>query len=302
VTRVQVLLSTYNGHRYLPELLDSIARQTGVQVEVLARDDGSTDGTWELLREIRNGLPITACRGDRLGPVGSFFWLLEHASPEADFLALADQDDVWLPRKLARAVERLAVQVPDRPAMYCSRLTLVDEQLGFLGSSPPAPKGPSFENSLAQNIAAGCTMVLNQAARAALDRGYPARAFMHDWWIYQVVTGLGVVVHDAESHILYRQHAGNVVGADHPGLRRLTTRIRGARQRGFRTFSDAQLRELQRIHGGCLSPDHQALLQHHLDARRSVSRRLGLAFDRELVLQAWWQEVLFRCLVLLNRM
>jgi glycosyltransferase involved in cell wall biosynthesis len=302
VTHVQVLLSTYNGARHLPELLASILRQQGVRVDVLARDDGSRDETWAILQAHECTSALRAYRGTHLGAVDSFFQLLQDASPRADYLALADQDDVWLDGKLARAVALLSGQPPGAPAMYCSRLMLTDDALMPIGYSEPAPRGPSFANSLVQNIATGCTIVLNRPACEALLRDIPHTAFMHDWWIYQVVAGLGSVVYDDQSFILYRQHGGNVIGAPGTALDRVVTRVRRGIRRGFRHVGASQLEELDRIHGSFLPPRHRDTLRRHLEARRSIRPRLELAFGSELVLQYGWQGVMCRCLLLLNRL
>ena len=299
--RVQVLLATYNGRNYLPALLDSVFGQHGADVEVLARDDGSTDGTWELLADYARRRPLAPHAGGHLGVVSGYFWLLEHASPTADYIALADQDDVWLPDKLSRAIALLGAPDDTTPAMYCSRLTLVDADLRVLGYSEGAPRGPSFENSLVQNIATGCTIVLNRAAHTELLRGLPPIAAMHDWWIYQVIAGLGRVVYDEESRILYRQHRDNVVGAAHTWLGGLSVRARRLYQRRFRPFRSAQLRELERIHGPRLPAPARAALRRCLDAEHEPRERLQLAFGRDVVFQSAWQQMVFRCLVLLNR-
>ena len=299
--RVQVLLATYNGRRYLPELLDSVFGQREVDVDVLARDDGSDDGTWELLADAASRRPLVAHAGSRLGVVPGYFWLLERASPSADYIALADQDDVWLPDKLSRAITLLGDPDDATPAMYCSRLTLVSADLRVLAPSDGAPRGPSFENSLVQNIAPGCTIVLNRAAHAELLRGLPTTAAMHDWWIYQVISGLGRVVYDDESRILYRQHRDNVVGAAHTWLGGVTIRARRLLQRRLRPFRSAQLRELERIHGPRLPAQSRAALRRCLDAEHEPRERLQLAFGRGVVFQSGWQQLVFRCLVLLNR-
>jgi glycosyltransferase involved in cell wall biosynthesis len=299
--RVQVLLATYNGRAYLPELLDSVFGQRGVDVEVLARDDGSDDGTWDLLADYASRRPLVARAGTHLGVVPGYFWLLERASPTADYIALADQDDVWLPDKLSRAIALLGAPHDTTPAMYCSRLTLVSADLRVLASSEGAPRGPSFENSLVQNIAPGCTIVLNRAAHTELLRGFPRSAAMHDWWIYQVIAGLGRVVYDDESRILYRQHRDNVVGAAHTWLGGVAVRARRLFQRRLRPFRTAQLHELERIHGSRLPAPARAALRRCLDAEHEPRERLQLAFGRDVVFQSAWQQMVFRCLVLLNR-
>jgi glycosyltransferase involved in cell wall biosynthesis len=299
--RVQVLLATYNGRTYLPELLDSVFGQRGVDVEVFARDDGSSDGTSDLLADYASRRPLVAHAGSHLGVVPGYFWLLERASPITDYIALADQDDVWLPDKLSRAIALLGAPHDTTPAMYCSRLTLVDADLRVLASSAGAPRGPSFENSLVQNIAPGCTIVLNRAAHTELLRGLPRIAAMHDWWIYQVIAGLGRVVYDDESRILYRQHRDNVVGAAHTWLGGVTVRARRLFQRRLRPFRTAQLHELERIHGPRLPAPARAALRRCLDAEHEPRERLQLAFGRDVVFQSAWQQMVFRCLVLLNR-
>jgi glycosyltransferase involved in cell wall biosynthesis len=298
---VQVLLATYNGRTYLPELLDSIFGQIGVDVEVLARDDGSDDGTLDVLADYASRHRLVAHAGGHLGVVPGYFWLLERASPGADYVALADQDDVWLPDKLSRAITLLGDAHDPTPAMYCSRLTLVTADLRVLACSQGAPRGPSFENSLVQNIAPGCTIVLNRAARTELLRGLPRIAAMHDWWIYQVIAGLGRVVYDDESRILYRQHRDNVVGAAHTWLGGVAVRAKRLFQRRLRPFRTPQLHELERIHGARLPALARAALRRCLDAEHEPRERLQLALGRHVVFQSTWQQMVFRCLVLLNR-
>jgi glycosyltransferase involved in cell wall biosynthesis len=298
---VQVLLSTYNGRPYLPELLDSVFGQHGMDVEVFARDDGSDDGTWDVLTDYASRWPLVAHAGSHLGVVPGYFWLLEKASRTADYIALADQDDVWLPDKLSRAITLLGAPHDATPAMYCSRLTLVDPDLRPLGFSEAAPRGPSFENSLVQNIAPGCTIVLNRAAQTELLRGLPRTAAMHDWWIYQVIAGLGRVVYDDESRILYRQHPDNVVGAPRTWLGGVMVRARRLFHRRFRPFRSAQLHELERIHGSRLPASARATLRRCLEAEHAPRERLQLAFGRGVVFQSALQQMVFRCLVLLNR-
>src|SRR5699024_5497942 len=103
--------------------------------------------------------------------------------------------------KIERAISFLEKE-EDSSAMYCSRLKIVDEQLRLLKYSLIPRRGVSFENSLIQNVATGCTMVLNQKAVQVLQKEFPKHAVMHDWWIYQVISAVGKVVYDKESYIL----------------------------------------------------------------------------------------------------
>ena len=297
--RVQVLLSTYNGQAHVARLIDSVLGQQGVDVELLVRDDGSTDDTLALLATYASRPNVRVVPGRNLGAVRSFFWLLQHASRAADAIALADQDDVWLPDKLRSAADALARLPRDEPALYCSALTLVDNDLREIGRSAALRRAPSFENSLVENVVTGCTAVLNQRAVAVVTGELPATAHMHDWWLYQVVAGLGRVVYDPHSHILYRQHGGNVVGAAAGAARGWLARLRRVAARRRVMLPPTQLRELLRIHGRALPGPHRALLTRFVQPQ-TVRDRLALALFPGLVCQARWKAVAVRCLLLLG--
>lgn len=209
-----ILLSTFNGEKYLAEQLDSLLGQTCQEWMLLVRDDGSTDGTRKILAEYacRDSRIELLPHNQRLGAADSYLELLSLA-PEADYYAFCDQDDVWLPGKLSRSVQRL-VGHEAMPALYCSGLQLVDDELRPLGWSRALRLEPCFLNSLVENIAIGCTLVLNRQACQLLRLRIPPRRqiYMHDWWCYQVISAFGLVIYDPESFILYRQHAANTLG------------------------------------------------------------------------------------------
>lgn len=302
MSRVQVLLSTYNGERFLAPLLDSVLAQTHRDLEVRVRDDGSRDATWAILERYAARAPVRPERGKNLGVVRSFFTLLQSSDPNAAFLAFADQDDVWMEEKLARAVTALGAQDARTPALYCARLTLVDEDLHPRGLSPLPARGPSFANALVQNIATGCTIVINQAARRVLLRGMPRVAWMHDWWMYLVVAACGVVIYDPEPRTLYRQHGSNMVGSARDPLRRMAVKMARFARRGFALQSRvAQAEELRRIHGAWLDARKQAQLDRFLEGRRTLAERLRFIRGGDVVYQSRLDDTLFKGLILLNR-
>jgi glycosyltransferase involved in cell wall biosynthesis len=212
--RVCILLSTFGGATFLPAQLASLEAQRDVDWRLLWRDDGSRDATVEILRDFgaRTGRATELDLPGRLGPGASFLALL--AAAPGGMVAFCDQDDVWLPDKLARAVAALAALPADRPALYCARQRLVDAELREAGLSPLPGRPPGFGNALVQNIATGCTVVLNDAARRLVAAVPMPAGSMHDWWCYLLVTGCGgQVVFDGEPALLYRQHGRNAVGA-----------------------------------------------------------------------------------------
>ncbi|MDT7951359.1 MAG: glycosyltransferase family 2 protein [Acetobacteraceae bacterium] len=227
--RVAILLSTFNGARFLPAQLDSLLRQTERGWLLLWRDDGSSDETVAIVEAFAREVGGERCRRvereGRLGVAGSFYALLAAAQPLGLPVAFADQDDVWLPEKLSRALAALAPV--ERPALYCSRQVLVDDALEPIGGSPPFRRPPSFAGALTQNIATGCTVVLNAAAATLVDRSTKPQGPLHDWWSYLLVAGAGgTVIADPEPTILYRQHAANLVGAPSTRRRRAIAALR----------------------------------------------------------------------------
>ena len=153
-----------------------------------------------------------------MGPLGvarSFLFLLAAARAAGhDFYAFADQDDVWLPGKLAAGCARLSAIPAGVPALYCSAQILVDRNLRRIGCSPALRRAPGFPGSLTQNIATGCTVMLNAAAADLVLAGVPPAGTLHDWWCYLMVSAAGgTVIADPAATVLYRQHRGNRIGA-----------------------------------------------------------------------------------------
>ncbi|WP_159081932.1 glycosyltransferase family 2 protein [Paenibacillus sp. CAA11] len=218
---VQVLLSSYNGEKYIHEQLDSLESQrlTNIDLTVLIRDDGSKDATSSILKQYSDQYPqlYHYIEGDNLGAKGSFFKLIQMANPNKDYYAFCDQDDIWAKDKLQRAIQCLESEGDlDRPLMYCSSTQMVDSNLVPLQVWPKAPRLPiSIHNALVENIAVGCTMVINRAAMNLMKEHQPNNldhVIMHDWWVYLVISAFGKVLFDSEPHILYRQHQENVQG------------------------------------------------------------------------------------------
>lgn len=239
--RVAILLSTFNGEAFLREQLDSLLNQTHQDWVLYWRDDGSRDETRAVMAEFvgRAGqgrcVEISGPSGN-LGPAASFHALLCSVSEglaQSDAVAFADQDDVWLPNKLERGLGALAALPPDVPALYCARQVLVDAQLNRIGLSVLASNDGAFPAALAQNVATGCTVMLNSRAAKLVAASVPSTATQHDWWCYLVVTAAGgVLVQDSEPVILYRQHGGNAVGAPRSMLHRAV----GVLRRGPQAF------------------------------------------------------------------
>ncbi len=214
---VTILMAVRNGAGFLPAQLRSIASQSHSAWRLWASDDGSVDRSPEILSAFAgHGHEVRLWPGPRKGAAANFLSLARRIEPEsAGWVGFADQDDVWLPDRLSRGIGALRALPRHRPALYCSRSWIVDCALKDARLSPPRPHGPSFRNALLQNIAAGNTILLNPAAArlAAVAARRVGPVPMHDWWLYQLITGVGgAVIHDDMPTILYRQHGQNVMG------------------------------------------------------------------------------------------
>jgi len=210
---VAILLCSYNGAAFLPQQLASLQSQTHRNWRLVVSDDGSTDGSREICERMIESCQLEVRDGPKRGICQNFLSLITDARIGGDYFAYCDQDDIWHPDKLERAISTLATIPSAKPAMYCSRTHVVAADGSHLGFSPLCPRPPDFRNALVENIASGNTIVMNKAARDLFVAAGPQNVMLHDWWTYQLVSGAGgIVSYDPVPSLDYRQHANNAVG------------------------------------------------------------------------------------------
>lgn len=301
--RVQVLLSTFFGESYLKYLMDSLLAQDYPNLEILIRDDGSKDRTIDLLQEYaasRNEINIIC--GKNLGFIQSFFKLFELADPSADYFALCDQDDVWLPDKISRSIQLLRSYPSEKPLLYCSRLTLVDKELKWLSYSPIPKKGLSFNNALVECSVLGCTMVLNRAGYLLLKE-FPKRSvYGHDWWLYLAISAFGKIIYDRESRILYRQHENNLFGGSTNVAVDLKDKVNRFIHQGKYQPVVKQAMEFSRIYRSLLPDDSKKSLDEFIESRKSLWKRLNYTMLGDVYRQNNFDNSILKGLLLLNRL
>ncbi len=299
-----VLLSTYNGEKYLAEQLDSLLAQDYTDILIHIRDDGSADSTRLILdRYAARYKNISVVRGDNLGVAQSFFQLLQNADETADYFAFCDQDDVWLPNKLSRAASALSDIDPKTPALYFSSYSIVDEHLNFLGNFP-APKRVGFKSALVENVATGCTVVLNRAARTLVLWRLPEHVIMHDWWCYAVVCSMnGIICFDDKPTVLYRQHSANITGTSATFFGKMRRHWLQFMSRDERVISlTDQARELQRCFGNQMPDENKRVLARFLASKQSVWRRLIYLFlNNDVSRQSLVENAILKINIALNR-
>ena len=218
--KVQVLMSTYNGEKYLKEQIESILQQEEVEISLLIRDDGSTDKTVEIITDIiKENNNVSFYTGPNIGPAKSFMELINN-SKEADYYAFSDQDDVWNSKKIISAINKLEDK-ENGPSLYLSALEIVDEELKPI-TVRKVTGNFTFEGEIIKNFATGCTQVFNKKLYEYIKSYTPNYIIMHDSWITRVCYAIGGnVIIDEQTYIKYRQHSNNVIGYKDKTMRKL---------------------------------------------------------------------------------
>ena len=217
---VQILLSTYNGEKYLGAQLDSILDQTEKNWQLLIRDDGSTDGTIDILRDYISRIPeklVLITEGQGGNSSSSFMSLLSHA--DAPYIMFCDQDDVWSNDKVESGLKELKLlEHKNAVALYFTDMQVVDAELEELHPSffEQQKLDPSWSQdpyqAFVQSCAAGCSMIFTKAL-AEQVKPIEVALFQHDHWMLMNASYLGIVGYGTERTVQYRQHGSNVLGA-----------------------------------------------------------------------------------------
>lgn len=223
--KIIVLLSTYNGEKFLQAQLESLIAQTDVDLEILARDDGSKDNTTAILNNWQERNLLKWYSSTNLGCCKSFINLLKTATDNA-YYAFCDQDDIWLPNKLSLTMSKMQEiekANPEKPIIIHSDMNIVDEELNIIHESFWQSSGlrpdilKTFPYLCVCNCVNGCTVLMNSQARKLILEKYVE----HNIIIHDVISALtvsyygGIIDYIKEPTVLYRQHSNNVVGATH---------------------------------------------------------------------------------------
>lgn len=260
--KVKVLLSTYNGEKYIQEQIESILNQTYSNIEIIVRDDGSKDKTVEILKEYEKERKITLYLGENKGFISSFFELLQ-MEDGADYYAFSDQDDIWKPDKIERAVTSLDKKAQTIPLLYTSSYEICDE-LGNVVSKAKKVKNISFANALVECIAPGMTMVINQTARGLVISKETKQCYYHDWWIYLVCVATGQVIYDDYESVKYRRHIDSVTNIENNIVKRQLWRIQQIFQKQYFKKTKQQIRFFYQQYERELSVENKKIIKPFL--------------------------------------
>lgn len=302
IMNIQVLMSTYNGQKYLKDQIDSILKQSGVNVSLLIRDDGSTDETRYILEKYEKKYEnIQVVYGNNIGWKNSFIQLLR-LSGDTEYFAFSDQDDVWLQDKLSSAVTIMRESGYKGAVLYHSISKYVDENLNELKNNRIYEEPLNGNEALLNAWTQGSNMVLNRELRDLCIRHIPSSHCAHDMWVYLVAYFMGHIIFDKHAHILYRQHGQNVTGGNALSGRKFSSRFRQAIKR-LQT-QDLYVnygKELYIGYKDCLNEESQNLLIQWAQYQDDIKIKYRLLKDRTVKRRTLIGTICLKCAIMFSK-
>lgn len=281
--KVAVLMSTYNGEKFIRDQIDSVLSQRDVEVVLWVRDDGSRDGTCDVLEEYSSKGKLHWYTGENLHSAKSFMNLVNKINGY-DYYAFCDQDDVWKQNKLKRAIEFIKKEEiinPNSPVFYNSDYQLVDAEMNLLPESYHK-SNTTYNAAILSSCATGCTVVFNNALRNYLIMFSPEYQAMHDSWACRVCLAVGgkVIFDEEYKSLYYRQHGANVLG-DHRNIR---TRVKLIVKRivSQECAASRQAQELLKGYSSFMTKKNIEITKSVAFYKDSLRNRFSLLFSKEI--------------------
>lgn len=300
---VAVLMSTYNGEKYIREQIESVLSQKDVNINLIIRDDGSTDNTISIIKDYLANDNVSFYSGDNLKPAKSFLTMINNVG-KFDFYALCDQDDVWDVDKIIVAINKIKQKENNRnvPLLYYSNLRIVDQNLVFFRNSHLKPLIHSNKyKCICEPVVTGCTAVFNYELCSLLKYGVPNYCSMHDTWIYMVASLFGETIYDFEPHINYRQHSNNVIGTQLKPSK--IKKIKDSFKRLFNRKLQPRFyttMNFMSIYGTFLNESDKMKLNKILLYKKNFINTIKLMFDKDLQPTGILKKINFKILVFLR--
>ena len=305
--QVLVLLSSYNGEKYIDEQLDSLFNQNDVAVHLIIRDDGSKDNTVNLIKNRKDkGEDITLIEGENLGFAMSFMFLVEQAYKfveKYEYFAFCDQDDVWLPQKLISAIMLLEQnKMTNIPNLYWSNFTLVDQNLNPIiikeKNEIPVMTKPTI---LVRYFMLGCTMVFDGKMVEFIHKYQPkGKLTMHDLWLSQTAIFFGNVIYDNRSFLLYRQHGINAAGVDNSWKGRFKRLVKSFKTYERRHFREINAKNLLSTYENILTNEDYKLINDVANYRNSIRKKIHLLLRKDISMGSFVSDILIKVRIIIG--
>ena len=286
IMKIAILMSTYNGEKYLEEQISSILNQkTELEINLIVRDDGSTDNTISILEKYKKERLLSYSKEENVGAAKSFIKLLMD-NKNYDFYAFADQDDYWDCDKIQKGYE--AIKIFDKPALYCSNSKMVDADLNEIGRCVHREIPTYTKESILclASCAQGCTTVFNnELAQIIQNNPMPNQFIMHDSLLTCLCALInGTIIYDDNPSMLYRIHGKNVFG--------MATRKQGIVKVLKSRFNEIvsknnigmieQLQSIIYVYSKYIPIDNIKLSNNIIKCKKSILHRIKLIFNPKL--------------------
>ena len=282
MVKVCILMSTYNGEEYLKEQIDSLLEQENINVDILIRDDGSSDKTKDILEEYqRNNTNLKTIFGKNIGFASSFMTILLEAGEDYDYYAFCDQDDYWEKNKLSNAIKKIiSTNNKKKPVIYYSNLNNCDENLNFLYKTKLEKRKKSLESVALRNAIAGCTMVFDKKMFKIIKKRYQLNntaITSHDSYLLILAYALGCeVICDSNSYIRYRKHNNNTSGSTSTIFNRIKKEMKIFIKKSKKI---EMINNILNCYGDMLDPNSKKILYTFSNSNK-ISYRLKIIFSK----------------------
>jgi len=298
--KVVIILGTYNGEKYVEEQLLSIINQSYKNIEIIVRDDGSTDGTMDILRRYESQRKIRLLVGNNIGFMDNYRLLIS-CEDEADYYSFADQDDIWMEDKIERAVSALEKMKKDGNdvVLYFCEFDYYDAEMKFLACRKKLKRNIDFMYSLVNFSNYAFTCVLSKELRNLLLQ-MPAEANYHpDYLCLQLATAFGSVHYDETALVKYRRHDSNVSITQHDFVKFQIWRVK--------TFltNKVNLKEkwlyFRKTYGDRLNANDKKVLSWFTNEKYHAGYALQKLFYPKRYRETFFDEFALRCLFLVGK-
>ncbi len=300
---VQVLMSTFNGEKYLEQQIDSILNQDfDGCIKLLVRDDGSTDNTVKILRHYEKNELVDIIYGENLGVNESILYLLKNRDRNCSYFAFSDQDDVWNSDKIRQSVFTISKEANnlEKPILFASSTYAVDKNLKPLNIISIAKRKVSFYNAMVENIAPGHTQLFNNSLADIVLRASPKSINIIDWWFYIVATAFGNVYFFNSPTVLYRQHGKNVIGYKNNFF--IRTLYRCKRMFGSsRNMASIQIDGFYKEYKKLMPEEYLKEIKRYFSCQKNIFLRFGYAVSAKAYRQSRWDNMIFKILYIMGK-
>lgn len=300
--KVSIIVSTYNGEKYIKEQIDSLLNQKYKNIDIYVRDDGSKDATPHILKEYKEKYPnIKIYLENNIGVVGSFFNCLKKAIENSEYFAFCDQDDIWHNDKIEKAINKLKTLKDNKPKLYFSEFNYCDEKMKYDSTSKMNRKGYNFRNSLVECVSSGNTMLFDKKMAELILENDTNDICLHDWWVYMLATSLGSIIYDPEPSLEYRRTGNNVTPGGGGFLKLQFFRIKKFLVSDYFKNIRKQIKKFNYCYYDKVSEEDKKLLDLFNTQNYNIKNTLKKVMWPKYFRQKKFDEILIRCMFLIGK-